>query len=59
MTPQNILLYEKCHSGNCTPEERKLMEEYMNFRSLLKRMEPCHGGIGQVRTAITAVCKTA
>jgi transmembrane sensor len=54
MTPQeHILLYEKCHSGNCTLEERKLMEGYMDgFDLIEKEWSAAMGDKEQVRTAI-------
>lgn len=54
MTPQEyILLYEKCHSGNCTLEERKLIEEYMDdFDLIEKEWSQAMGDKEKVRTAI-------
>src|SRR5882757_3249298 len=54
MTPQEyILLYEKCHSGNCTSEEKKLVEEYIDEFELVEKIwSPVMGDKEQVRSKI-------
>lgn len=46
-----VLLYEKCASGNCTEEERRLLEEYMDEFSLEEL--PGEGTAREVNSEIT------